>query len=61
MKKLFISFIAIFLSFALFGAELADKKANEPGRKVLTVPVGAGASKLLMKNNIKVPDVSELP
>ena len=34
MKKLLISFIAIFLSFTLFGAELADKKANDNAKRL---------------------------
>jgi len=38
----------------VYGPIFADKKANEPGRKVLTVPVGAGASKLLMKKILKL-------
>lgn len=34
MKKLLNSFIAIFLSFTLFGAELADKKANDNAKRL---------------------------
>ena len=34
MKKLLISFTVIFLSFTLFGAELADKKANDNAKRL---------------------------